>query len=117
MENLRAFAYKDCDYFRLTRDLGKLEKGAIFVHDKDDTVYGSISNGCLKLCYTIEGNCYTYVGGSVIFHYDFVNTDLFEPIPRTVDNILSEFKPNYHYEFDVDESGNIVDMRVKNCSN
>lgn len=38
MDNLRAFAYKDCDYYRLTRDLGKLEKGAIFVHDKDDVI-------------------------------------------------------------------------------
>lgn len=55
MDNLKAFAYKDCDYFKLTKDLGKLKQGAIFVHDKDDTVYGSISHGCLKLCYTVEG--------------------------------------------------------------
>lgn len=48
MDNLRAFAYKDCDYYKLTKDLGNLKAGTIFVHDKDDHINGSVANGCLN---------------------------------------------------------------------
>lgn len=81
----------------------------------NDYINGSVANGCLKLCWTIDGNCYTYTGGSVILHYDFVNTDLFELVPRTVNNIISEFKPNCRYEFDVDDRGKIVNMTVRSA--
>ena len=87
---LRAFSDKRYDYYRLTKSLGfnnsgygiknyALPEGAIFVHDKDDSVHGSIGDGCLKLCWTPEGNTYGWIcGGTMCFHAAFRRTDLFE---------------------------------------
>lgn len=86
---MRAFSDSQYDYYELTQPLGLkkymhrtddyiLQKGAIFVHDKDDDKYGS-GEGCLKLCWTPEGNCYGYVGaGEVKFCGEFRHTDLFK---------------------------------------
>lgn len=55
--------------------------GAIFVHDRDDNVRGSIAEGCLKLCWTPDGNCYGCLcGDTVVFHAEFKNTDLFRKV-------------------------------------
>ena len=86
-EAIRAFSDISYDYYRLTQDLGTgLKKGAIFVHDPKDDVYGSIAEGCLKLCWTPDGGCYSgesncgLCGGSVIFHYSFTRSNLFEKV-------------------------------------
>lgn len=84
-KGIRAFSDPKYDYYELQHDLcGVVPKGAIFVHDKDDTANGSIAEGCLKLCWTPDGNVYmgsqTGVGGgSVIFHAAFIETDMFRP--------------------------------------
>lgn len=86
---LRAFSDKRYNYYELTQSLGFnnsgygikehiLPKGSIFVHDKDDNRLGSIGDGCLKLCWTPDGNCYGGLcGGAMMFHSAFKNTDLF----------------------------------------
>lgn len=81
---IRAFSNPNYDYYKLMVDLeGLVPKGAIFVHDTDDSVRGSVAQGCLVLCWTPEGNCYcgsdgALVGGSVVFHAAFRKTPMFE---------------------------------------
>lgn len=84
VKSCRAFEDKRFNYYELTQDLGGLvPKGAIFVHDTDDKEYGSYAEGCLKLCWTKDGNCYKgrdgmICGGTVIFHASFRNTYMFK---------------------------------------
>ena len=80
---IKALSDPKYDYYRLTKDFGVLKAGAIFYHDPDDDVYGSIAQGCLKLCWTPDGNCYgspAIAGETVILHYIFANTDWFEKV-------------------------------------
>jgi hypothetical protein len=83
---IRAFSDMSYDYYELTQSIGLdnnnkeyiLPAGSIFYHDKSDSVRGSIGDGCLKLCWTPDGNCYGWIcGGSMAFHAAFKNTDLF----------------------------------------
>ena len=56
---IRAFSNPKYDYYELTEDLaGLVPKGTIFVHDTDDSVRGSVAQGCLVSCWTPDGNCY-----------------------------------------------------------
>lgn len=84
---MRAFKNKEFDYYELTQPLGfngkyyLIPEGAIFVHDTTDNVRGSIAAGCLKLCWTPDGNVYGWLGAdSVVFHADFRKTDLFKKV-------------------------------------
>lgn len=82
---MRAFEDEGCDYYKLTQSLGEglLPAGAIFYHDKSDHVRGSISEGCLKLCWTPESSTYgPLAGDTVVFHAYFIKTDLFELVYR-----------------------------------
>lgn len=85
---IRAFSDNSYDYYELQTDLsGLVPKGAIFIHDIDDTENGSIANGCLKLCWTEQGNCYrgskgSLCGNTVVFHSDFINTPMFRLAKR-----------------------------------
>ena len=84
---MKAFEDKGLNYYELMQPLGfngknyLIPDGAIFVHDIRDSVRGSIAEGCLKLCWTPEGNCY---GGlcadTIVFHAEFRKTDLFRKI-------------------------------------
>jgi hypothetical protein len=92
---LRAFSDTHYNYYRLTQDLGTgLKKGAIFVHDPKDNVYGSVAEGCLKLCWTPDGNCYKgenncgLCGGTVIFHYVFAESTLFEKVECSFESFV-----------------------------
>lgn len=84
--SIRAFSDERYDYYELTTDLGGIvPKGAIFVHDTDDTENGSIAEGCLKLCWTPDGNVYFdrtngVCGGTVIFHALFTKSDMFRKV-------------------------------------
>lgn len=101
---VRAFSDKKYDYYKLTKSLGFndsgygieqyiLPKGAIFYHDKDDSVRGSIAEGCLKNCWTPDGNCYGCIGGdSMSFHASFRKTDLFELVQRADDSKIDKLK-------------------------
>lgn len=102
---IRAFSNPKYDYYRLTKDFGLLKAGTIFFHDPDDNVYGSISKGCLKNCYTPDGMCYgTIAGGSVILHYDYVNTDWFEKVHCDIDSLMTSLAPG-RYSMTVNDDG------------
>ena len=103
--SLRAFANDDYDYYELTKDFGKLKAGAIFYHDPEDTVYGSTAQGCLKLCWTQNGNCYSGLcGGTVILHYSFAKTDWFKKAERR--KPVASFASS-EYEARITEDGTI----------
>lgn len=105
VHSIRAFSDPKYTYYRLTRDLGELKEGAIFYHDPDDSCLGSPAQGCLKLCWASNGNCYRYCGGAVIFHWDFVNSDLFEKIDEKDFNILINSLSPGKYELVVENDG------------
>jgi len=90
---MRALSNRKYDYYELLQDFGVLEKGAIFYHDKNDHMYGSIAEGCLKLCWTPDGDCYSGLCGDTIFlHYDFTkDEDLFRKLkpPNKVDDSIN----------------------------
>ena len=88
-DGIRAFSDVHYDYYELQEDLaGIVPKGAIFVHDTDDHENGSPAHGCLKLCWTPDGNIYRgrnhigICGGTVIFHAEFANTSMFKLVRK-----------------------------------
>lgn len=94
---MRALKDKRFDYYELTQPLGFNGKnylvpdGAIFVHDYTDKVRGSIAEGCLKLCWTPDGNCYGCLcADTVVFHAGFRDTDLFKKVDINRINKLEE---------------------------
>lgn len=96
-ESIRAFSKPEYDYYRLTKDFGLLKAGTIFYHDPDDTIYGSVAKGCLKNCWTADGDIYGSIcGGTVILHYEYVNTDWFEKINRTPLELLNGLQIGYY---------------------
>lgn len=97
---MRAFEDNRYDYYKLLEPLGfycneyLIPDGAIFVHDTDDSDRGSISEGCLKLCWTPDGNCYgSLCGDTVIFHAALRYTDLFEKVDTNRNLIPDIDKP------------------------
>lgn len=70
---VRAFK-GDYEFYILQHDLPCVSAGAVFYWDKKDTIYGSIVEGCLKLCWTEDGYCYGndrnygLAGNTIIFH-------------------------------------------------
>lgn len=103
VESCRAFSNTKYDYYELLRPLADVvPAGAIFVHDTDDNVYGSVANGCLKLCWTPDGNCYkgenhALCGGTVVLHSCFKNSSLFakarskdDVVKNKIDEILED---------------------------
>ena len=82
---IRAFSDDRYDYYELQKDFGPLKKGSIFVHDPDDRMYGSIAQGCLKLCWTPEGNCYSDLCANTVFlHYKFArDKSIFKLVKKT----------------------------------
>ena len=103
--SIRALTNTGYKYYRLTKDFGLLKAGTIFYHDPDDNIYGSIANGCLKLCWTPDGNCYSGLcGGTVILHYNFVYTDCFELINRNASTLGEVLDPG-HYRLNVLTNG------------
>ena len=105
VESIRAFSDPKYDYYKLTKDFGILKAGTIFYHDTDDHVYGSIAEGCLKNCWTPDGNCENRLcGGTVILHCNFINTDWFERVDRSQWIVMGTLPPG-HYEMDVHADG------------
>lgn len=105
IKTVRAFQYPEYNYYRLTRQLGTLPEGTIFFHDPDDHIYGSVAGGCLKNCWTADGDCSGGIcGGTVILHNVFMSSDLFEKVERTDENLMSSLRPG-HYEMDVYPDG------------
>lgn len=90
----KAYSDKRYDYYRLTQDLGGVvPAGAIFVYDTDDSKSGSPARGCLKLCWTKDGNCFkgrkhTISGGTVVFHASFIDSDMFEIVSSSKNSKL-----------------------------
>ncbi|WP_346935340.1 hypothetical protein [Clostridium sp.] len=79
----RAFSDCNVDYYRLNYDLEHVKRGSIFYHDKKDSIRGSLMEGCLKLCWTPDGNCY---GGlcadTVVFHVNFRESNMFSKVSK-----------------------------------
>ena len=95
---IRAFSNPTYDYYELQVDLGGIvPKGAIFVHDPDDTVRGSPAEGCLKLCWTPDGKCYRAEGGgicanTVVFHVAFASSPMFKKVESADGYMSKEFR-------------------------
>lgn len=92
---VKAFSDPKYDYYALTRNLGwqpeehgcaagyRLPKGMIFYHDKGDEVRGSRADGCLKNCWTPQGDCYGGLcGDTIVFHAALIGTDLLELVQK-----------------------------------
>lgn len=122
---MKAFENDKYDYYELVKPLGLFQdsrgnddylvpKGAIFVHDTDDTERGSISQGCLKLCWTPGGNCYgALCADTVVLHADFRNTDLFIKINTDKINKLETLISNL--EKQLSEAKTIIKQLEKNA--
>jgi len=80
----RALSNKKTKYYELLQNMPCVDKGAIFYWDKKDTVRGSISQGCLKLCWTPTGGCYSgFCADTFVLHADARgNKDWFRRIYR-----------------------------------
>ena len=105
IKTIRAFSDPDYDYYRLTKDFGLLKAGTIFFHDPDDNIYGSVAEGCLKNCWTADGNCENNLCGStVILHYRFAFTDWFEKVERNIDSLVGNLRTG-HYKLDIHPDG------------
>jgi hypothetical protein len=91
------------DRYILQKDIPGCKAGTLFVHDKKDTVYGSIMEGCLKLAWTDDGNCQKETntdtaiglcGGTIIFHASVLkNEEWFKKETPVIEGIL-DFKNN-----------------------
>ncbi len=96
IKGIKAFSLPQYDYYELLQDLGGIvPKGAIFVHDTNDNVSGSPAEGCLKLCWTPDGDVYLgtkggVCGGTVIFHAEFRKSDMFRKVKGTDSNIVEK---------------------------
>ena len=82
--NITSSEQRNMDRYILQKDIPGCNAGALFVHDKEDDIYGSIAQGCLKLAWTDSGNCQkeTQVngvaglcGGTIIFHASVLRTE------------------------------------------
>ena len=91
---LRAFASPYHDYYILQQELGGiLPVGSVFVWDRCDHVRGSQAEGCLKLCWTSDGNCFRtplttgLCAETVVFHAEFRKTPLFKLASNELENL------------------------------
>ncbi len=92
---MRAFGSPYHSYYILQQDLGGiLPVGTVFVWDREDHVKGSVAEGCLKLCWTSDGNCFgnprktLLCGDTVIFHAEFRHSPMF----KLADNELEKLR-------------------------
>lgn len=116
VNSIRAFSDPKYDYYELTKDFGILKAGTIFYHDPEDTVYGSIAEGCLKNCWTPSGGIFRglfghdIVGGSVILHFAFAKTSWFrklKPKDRLKNTVRKLEEGNYTLKVSKDGSWKI----------
>lgn len=97
---IRAFSNPKYDYYELTKPIGCgykgtkeiLPAGSVFVHDIDDHEQGSAAEGCLKLCWKPDGNCYGMLcANAVVLHAAFRNSDMFKIVLRGQKSNIREF--------------------------
>lgn len=129
-KGIRAFSDTRYDYYELQESLEYLlPKGAVFVHDTDDQENGSISQGCLKLCWTETGNCYGQIcGGTVILHAEYRNSKLFKKVfnKTKIDTTVKQNNQpletiqmvcGKYYDLTVFENADSVGFHPKNLQN
>ena len=100
VSSIRAFSDPQYDYYELQQDLGGVvPKGAIFYHDENDDTYGSISEGCLKLCWTPNGDTYRLCGGTIVLHASFTKSPMFKKVCSKVseDELRELITPVYKW--------------------
>lgn len=79
--SIRAFSDNKYDYYELAKPFGMLPVGSIFYYDYNDHSTGTTAKGTLKLCWSKDGDCVGGItGGSVLLHWDFMNTDWFKKV-------------------------------------
>jgi hypothetical protein len=91
---------KDMDEYILQKDIPGVKAGAIFVHDKEDKIYGSIMGGCLKLAWDngnapiqTENHYYAgLAGGTIIFHASVIEDKEWFVKRKSVRKISDNFK-------------------------
>lgn len=85
---------KKYDIYKLKVNIPGLEKGALFYHDTDDSIRGSIAHGCLKLAW-INGNCQQdWCGDTFVFPGHLVkDDDCFEKINKKYNKEVSDREP------------------------
>jgi len=117
-QGIRALCDPRYTYYKLTQPFGLLTKGTIFYHDPLDNVYGSLAEGCLKLCWSPDGECQCgLAGGTVIFHYEFTKTPLFEKIQLDGNTLMKNLSPG-HYDLKVSRNGAwVVTKYGDDCGN
>lgn len=75
-KSVRAFSDPKYDYYKLLVPFGTLEPGAIFYYDREDALFGSLSEGCVKLCWTADGDCYGGInGGAIVLPASYRNVE------------------------------------------
>lgn len=102
------------NFYKLLKDIPGINAGAIFYWDKNDKIYGSIAQGCLKLCWTEEGSCYRgksnigLCGDTIIFHASVRNNN------EWFELIKEEFVPEVKiYEMTLEEIEKKLGYKVK----
>jgi hypothetical protein len=78
----RAFSDANTEYYKLLIDIGKVKAGTTFYYDPKDDIRGSIGAGCLKLAWTIDGNCQCGLcADTIVFHASMrEDTSLFKRV-------------------------------------
>lgn len=86
---IKAFSDDRYDYYELQQSLGGIiPKGAIFVHDVDDTENGSIADGCLKLCWTQDGKTFSLCANAIVLHSSFKDSNLFKLVQKKKNEMI-----------------------------
>ena len=65
---------KGTEYYKLQINIGAAGAGTVFYYDPDDSVRGSIAEGCLKLAWSADGDCQCepmLAGEAIVFPASF----------------------------------------------
>lgn len=103
------------NFYKLLKDIPGVDAGAIFYWDENDNVYGSIADGCLKLCWTEDGICYHskdncgLCGDTIIFHASVRNNrewfelvkEYIEPEEEVYEMTLAEIEEELGYKIKI----------------
>jgi len=103
------------NFYELLQDIPGIDAGAIFYWDKEDDIHGSLAEGCLKLCWTKNGGCYSgkgncgLTGDAIIFHASVrENSKWFKLVQEYVEDI-----DDTPQELSIEEIEHMLGYKVK----